>query len=171
MLLAHLVGDYILQWDSLALWKSTKLMGVLVHGLIVAAVTFLFVLPFEPFWRQGALFISVSHLFIDLTQLPFTRNPKAGVYPLLRFTADQLLHLLTIALALHYGGFFPMGNFWAIASLEMVNRPGMMIALAYTALAMPAWVFLEFTGYGLIGSPPNFKNASNKYLSLSLIHI
>lgn len=166
MVLAHLVGDYILQSDKLAYWKSQKIEGVLVHGLIVAIVTFLFVLPFEGFWWQGALFISASHLFIDLTQLPLTRKPKSGVYPLLRFTADQLLHMMVIALALHWGGYFPMGAFWPVAFAEMFSRPGLLIVLSYTLLAMPAWVILEFTGYGLInGSPPNFKRASNKYVS------
>ena len=52
MFLAHLVGDYILQWDSLALWKSRELKGVLAHGLVVTFVTFLFILPFEPTWWQ-----------------------------------------------------------------------------------------------------------------------
>lgn len=166
MLLAHLVGDYILQWDQLAMWKSQKVAGVLVHGLVVTAITFLFILPFDPFWWQGALFISLAHLFIDLTQLPITRRPKSGVYPLLRFTADQLLHLMVIALALYWGGFFSKGNFWVQAINEVVASPFMFYTLAYTALAMPAWVFLEFTGYGLVrGTPPDFSRASNKYLS------
>ena len=42
MFLAHLVGDYILQWDELALWKSREYKGVFVHGLIVSIITFLF---------------------------------------------------------------------------------------------------------------------------------
>lgn len=166
MILAHLVGDYILQWDSLAAWKSQKLAGVLVHCSIVTAVTFIFILPFEGFWWQGALFISACHLFIDLTQLPITQKPKNGVYPLLRFIADQLLHIMVIALALYWGGYFQMGAFWPAALIEMANLPGLMIVLVYTLLAMPAWVILEFTGYGLAnGSPPNFQRASNKYVT------
>ena len=59
-----------------------------------------------------------------------------------------------------------MGSFWDVAFQEVITQPNMVILLAYTALAMPAWVFLEFTGYGLIkGTPPNFNRASNKYLS------
>ncbi len=166
MLLAHLVGDYILQWDKLAFWKSQEVAGVLVHGLVVTTVTFLFVLPFAPFWWQGALFISLTHILIDLAQLPITRRPKSGIYPLLRFTADQLLHILVITLALYWGGFFSMGNFWGQAIAEIAASPIMTYTLVYTALAMPAWVFLEFTGYGLVkGSPPDFSRASNKYLT------
>lgn len=166
MLLAHLIGDYILQWDELAMWKSQKVTGVLVHGFIVTVVTFLFVLPFNPLWWQGALFISVCHIIIDLTQLPLTKRGANGMFPLLRFTADQLLHFLVIVIALNWGGYFDVGDFWTQAIHELITRPIMMIALAYTALAMPAWVILEFTGYGLIqGTPPDFSRATNKYLS------
>lgn len=35
MLLAHIVVDYVLQWDGLARWKSERLSGVIVHGGIV----------------------------------------------------------------------------------------------------------------------------------------
>lgn len=42
MYLAHLVGDFILQWDNLAQWKSRELKGVLVHGLIIFLTTWFF---------------------------------------------------------------------------------------------------------------------------------
>jgi hypothetical protein len=32
MLLAHIVVDYVLQWDGLARWKSERLSGVVAHG-------------------------------------------------------------------------------------------------------------------------------------------
>jgi len=47
MYLAHLVGDYVLQWDALARWKSRELKGVLAHGMIVLIVTWLLSLPFD----------------------------------------------------------------------------------------------------------------------------
>ena len=166
MFLAHLVGDYVLQWDSLAQWKSQQVIGVLAHGMVVTAVTFLFILPFEPFWWQGALFISICHILIDLAQLPLTKRPSSGVVPLARFTADQILHAAVILIALKFGGFFEIGSLWAQITNEMQSSPAMVYILGYTLLAMPAWVILEFTGYGLIqGTPPDFSRATNKYLS------
>jgi hypothetical protein len=50
MLLAHLVGDFILQFDSVARWKSESFTGVVVHSLIVTAVTPLFGLAVDPAW-------------------------------------------------------------------------------------------------------------------------
>ena len=32
MFLAHLVGDYVLQWDELAAWKAREMKGVIVHS-------------------------------------------------------------------------------------------------------------------------------------------
>ncbi|MFK7803519.1 MAG: DUF3307 domain-containing protein [Anaerolineae bacterium] len=166
MLLAHLVGDYILQWDKLALWKSRALSGVLVHGLIVTAVTFLFVLPFAPFWWQGALFISGCHILIDVAQLPLTKRPTSGTFPLIRFMLDQLMHFVVIMIALNVGGFWSYGQLSAGVVNEISSNPFMVYLLGYTLLAMPAWILLEFTGYGLInGSPPDFSRATNKYLS------
>ncbi|MFT5193342.1 MAG: hypothetical protein ACI9EW_000824 [Cellvibrionaceae bacterium] len=166
MLLAHLVGDYILQWDSLAMWKSRALSGVLVHGLIVTLVTFLFILPFDHYWWQGALFISICHIFIDVIQLPLTKRPTTGTFPLIRFSLDQVLHVIVIMGALYAGGFYTYGQFWPEIISEITSNPFMVYLLGYTVLAMPAWIVLEFTGYGLImGSPPDFSRATNKYLS------
>ena len=166
MFLAHLIGDYILQWDELAMWKSRALAGVLAHGAVVTLITFVFVLPFDRFWWQGALFISLCHLLIDIAQLPLTKRPTSGTFPLIRFTIDQLLHIGVILTALYFGGYFTYGRFWGNLITEVSSNPFMIYLLGYTILAMPAWIVLEFTGYGLInGSPPDFSRATNKYLS------
>ena len=55
MFLAHLVGDYILQWDSLAQWKAREFRGVVVHSLILFLVTAAFALPFQPTWWSGKI--------------------------------------------------------------------------------------------------------------------
>ena len=103
MILAHLVGDYILQWDALALAKSRSFKGVFWHCVIVTLVTWAFALPFsQPVWWQGVLFISLAHFLIDVSQLWF----KPAIAPLMRYTLDQLCHFAIILLALMWGGFF-----------------------------------------------------------------
>ena len=54
VLLAHLVGDYILQWNALAILKSKALKGVIAHGAIVWAVTWLMTALFNPAWWPWA---------------------------------------------------------------------------------------------------------------------
>ena len=48
MLLAHMVGDYVLQWDALARWKGAAIKGAAFHGAIVLAVTLLFAVLIDP---------------------------------------------------------------------------------------------------------------------------
>ena len=100
MFLAHLVGDYVLQWDALAQWKSRELRGVVAHSIVLFAVTALFAAPIAPDWWWGVLLISVSHFLVDAVQFLF-RPPIA---PLRRFFIDQLLHFLFSIAALVAGG-------------------------------------------------------------------
>ena len=62
MLLAHLMGDYVLQWDALAAWKGRAVKGALFHGSIVLAVTLLFAVLIDPAWWPWALLIGLTHI-------------------------------------------------------------------------------------------------------------
>lgn len=163
MLLAHLVGDYILQWDSLASWKSRELRGVMVHCLVVTAVTWLFSLPFDPTWWWGVLFIGVAHLFIDAIQLYF----RPPISALARFTLDQVAHFLVIGLALAIGGYLrPLALAQAWQSVLHSDKL-LLVLIGYAFVTMPTWVLAKFLAYGLVkGAPPNFPEGSNKYLGI-----
>ena len=163
MFLAHLVGDYILQWDSLALWKSRELKGVLAHGLVVTFITFLFILPFDPAWWQGAAFISILHITIDAVQL----KVKPPVPPLFRFILDQIAHFTVIIVALAMGGYLTLATALPSLAQAIQNERIWLYLLGYAFVTMPAWVLVKFAAYGLIkGSPPAFPGISNKYLGI-----
>lgn len=163
MLLAHLVGDFILQWDKLAQWKSREFKGVLVHSFIVFLITTTFALPFRPLWWQGILFISVAHLAIDGVQFLL----KPPLTPLTRFLIDQALHLLVIVVALVGGGFL-QPNTWAADVHAALEQELMVSLLGYAFLTMPTWVLLKFLGYSLIcGKAPEFLEGKHKYLSIA----
>jgi hypothetical protein len=162
MILAHLVGDYILQTDKLAYWKSRDLRAVLVHGLIVTAVTAVFALPFKPYWWQGVLFISLTHTAIDATQLYF----KPAIAPILRFFVDQCLHFLTIFLALAAGGYLYTGFEETLFGVE--GQVLLIYAVGYAFVTMPAWVLLKFVGAAVVdGVGPTFPDTvTNKYTGI-----
>jgi hypothetical protein len=163
MFLAHLVGDFILQWDRLAQWKSQELQGVLVHGLIVTGVTWLFALPFAPGWWQGILFIGVSHTMTDAFQWRF----KLSLPSLVRFLLDQFLHLFIIILALEAGGFIQLNTLIHDFKHGAANYYYLVYLLGYVFLTMPAWVLLKFVGYALIKrTGPSFLDGSGKYLGM-----
>jgi hypothetical protein len=163
MLLAHLVGDYILQWDGLALWKSRAMKGVMVHSVIVILVTWLFSLPFDPSWWPGALYIGVTHALIDALQL----RARLPVPPLLRFLLDQAAHFLVILTALTAGGYLQPTAVTSTFLRAFHDQRLLAFLLGYAFLTMPAWVLIKFVAYGLVkGCAPNFPEGANKYVGI-----
>ena len=164
MFLAHLVGDYILQWDSLAQWKAREFRGVVVHSLILFLVTAVFALPFQPTWWSGILIIGLSHFLIDTLQ--FFLKPRFS--PLLRFSLDQLAHISFIILALVSGGYLAWGNIWSGIAASAAEYPLLTTAAAYAFITMPAWVLLKYVAYGLAkGQPPDFPAGPNKFIGIA----
>ena len=95
LLLAHLIGDYLLQWRRLAENKERGDRGALLtHAFLYAlAMDFLFLCaPWQralPSW----LILSLSHGLIDLLRVRAERKTAEPRARLISFCADQLLHL------------------------------------------------------------------------------
>lgn len=171
ILLSHLFGDYILQWDSLSRWKSQSLNGVLVHGAIVLAVTWLFSLPFDPTWWPWAIFIGLTHTLIDGVELPIRKRlagQNSGVSAVSFLIIDQILHLSIIAFALVHSEFLELPSLSADILAALTNNRTLTFMLGYAFLTMPAWILVEFLVYGLIkGTAPDFSQAvKNKYICI-----
>jgi hypothetical protein len=152
MLLAHLLGDYVLQWNALARWKARSVYGVLAHSGVVAAVTLLLAVIVDPGWWMYALYIGISHAVIDVVrpQLLRTTNPT---WEMVWYLGDQVLHLAVIGLALLWGGdpWQESATSWLLAQL-FFNRRILIFALGYLLLAQPSWVLLRMLVRG-IGGP------------------
>ena len=164
MLLAHMVGDYVLQWDALARWKGAAIKGAAVHGSIVLAVTLLFAGLIDPHWWPWALLIGLTHIAIDASWVGLNRRfASRGRYGLTRLLIDQTLHLgVIVGAAIASGYTTPQELSGAIAAEVQLHRTW-AIALGYVLISMPAWIFIEFILYGLInGSAPDF-NRVGKY--------
>jgi hypothetical protein len=171
MLLAHLVGDYILQWDDLSRWKSERLSGVLVHGSIILGVTLLFSYPFDPNFWPWAVFIAVTHTLIDAVELPIRRRltgQESGKSALFLFLADQTAHLTIIALALIGSGYLVVPTFGENLATASKDYPLLTFLVAYAFLTMPAWILIKFLVYPLMnGSAPDFSRTfGGKYFSM-----
>ncbi|MGB1251202.1 MAG: DUF3307 domain-containing protein [Candidatus Promineifilaceae bacterium] len=164
MIVAHLFGDYILQWDKLAAWKARELRGVLAHGLIVAGVTLLFSYPYDMDWLPWALAIGISHIMVDASGYYATHNQwlKKRVSPFTLYIGDQVIHFVLILLFLQLSGNLP--TFATIGDLLHENK-WWAIVLAYTFIAMPSWVLIEFFVSGFVRqTAPDFKRAKrDKY--------
>ncbi|MCP4362424.1 MAG: DUF3307 domain-containing protein [Chloroflexi bacterium] len=162
MILAHLVGDYILQWNSLAAWKAREMKGVIVHCLVLTAVTLLFAALIDPTFLPWAIFISVMHFLIDTFGLKF----KLPISPLGRFTVDQLAHFAVIFIALAGGGYIDLGFLSGSLTQGLQSDRLMLYLMGYAFVTMPAWILVKFTAYGLVkGTAPEFGDNS-KYLGI-----
>src|ERR1041384_1228516 len=141
MFLAHLVGDYVWQWDSLARWKSREVKGAVFHGFIVLLVTLMFAVRFDPSWWPWALFIGLTHVVVDGVQ-PWLMGrfaiKGAGNFALMRLIVDQAIHLGAIVLALVWSGYVPLARIGKEVLLEMHHDKWLAFALAYVFIAMPA---------------------------------
>jgi len=168
MLLAHLVGDYILQWDTLAAWKARSVTGAAAHGSIVLAVTLLFAVLIDPAWWPWAVLIGLAHIAIDAGWVVFNRRVvvRHGCYGLLRFLIDQTLHLVVIFGAISLSGYTNSLGLPGMIGMEVQTHRAWAIALGYVLISLPAWIFIEFVLYGLInGSAPDFNRVKHyKYV-------
>jgi hypothetical protein len=168
MILAHLIGDYVLQWDALANWKSRSVAGAACHGSIVLAVTVTFAVWIDPAWWPWALLIGLAHILIDASWVLVNRRvvARSGLYGLVRLLIDQTLHFAVIALALWTSGYVTPGTLPETIAHEVQTQRMWAMALGYVLISMPAWIFIEFLFYGLInGSAPDFSRVGQfKYV-------
>ena len=167
MLLAHMVGDYVLQWDALARWKGAAIKGAAFHGSIVLAVALLFAMLIDPDWWPWALLIGLTHIAIDASWVGLNRRfASRGMYGLMRLLTDQALHFAVILFALFASGYAAPTNLFNAAVSEVQTHRAWAIALGYVLISMPAWIFIEFIFYGLInGSAPDFSRVGKyKYV-------
>ncbi len=92
LLLAHILGDFFLQFDKWVINKEQKkwaspflYLHVAIHGVLILIFSGVY------FWMQ-ALIIVVLHLLVDGMKLQFQTNTSRRTW----FFADQFLHILTI---------------------------------------------------------------------------
>ena len=93
LLLAHLLGDFILQPTSWVLDKESKKQKSIylyVHTLIHGVLAALFIGEVQFIWL--AILLAVSHGFIDFLKLYYQKKKTKRNW----FLFDQLLHLIVI---------------------------------------------------------------------------
>jgi len=151
-LIAHLLGDFYLQWQSLAELKNNTRRGLLYHTLLYGAAFLLTLLVAKPSLPALAVII-LGHALIDGLKYAYLHsgNPKKKEDKrLLReeapwlFLLDQGLHLLLIYLAV---------NLWPGSGLQ-----AWFPAQGFDALR---WILL----LALVGKPANvsFKRVFTRY--------
>lgn len=106
VVLAHLIADFILQFEELYQLKVRSFLGQLVHVLIHGLVTAFVLFPYlnEPLILVYIVALMAEHLIQDLIKYHFTKKfpHKAFIY----YSIDQVIHGLALATIF----LFPVSN-------------------------------------------------------------
>lgn len=132
LLLAHLIGDFLLQPTRWVVHKETnkfKSKYLYTHILLHFVITMLLLWDLD-YWKL-ALFITGSHYFIDLAKLYTTPFFKLKSIP---FFIDQFLHIVVLYACAYYGNLWEhtIGLFenldWAlITAIVFVSFPSAIV--------------------------------------------
>lgn len=132
LILAHLLGDFVLQPNSwVADKESRKLKSkfLYVHILVHTVLSFIFLWNTELWWV--AVLVGVSHFIIDASKLIFQNIKTKKRW----FFIDQLLHILVI---LGISFYFNEYN------LEFLKDPGFLkAAMAVLFLTTPSSIIIK----------------------------
>ncbi len=133
LILAHLIGDFILQPNSWVIDKERKKARskfLYWHVLIHIALAMIFLWNIHLWWIAVA--IGVSHFLIDWAKLEFQTHKSKRTW----FFADQMLHLLVIvALSQWYYPYWEFQDFF--------NQINIKLLTAVVFLTVPASVLIK----------------------------
>ena len=97
IMIAHFLGDFVLQPKIILEKKYKSWVGTLLHSLIIASMVAFFLMPY---WQHFQTWITVgiiasTHFLQDLFKVHFNKqyNKKHSNLP---YVLDQFLHLLVI---------------------------------------------------------------------------
>ncbi|MDY7039594.1 MAG: DUF3307 domain-containing protein [Chloroflexota bacterium] len=165
MFLAHILADYVFQWDGLARWKSERLSGVLVHGGIVLITTWLLSLPYSDEWWPYALIIGLTHTLIDFLRTSFRRVSSRTA--LVLFLFDQFLHLTIILAMLALSGHLVLGQIEEMIVRWAQDTRLVTFLVGYVFITTPAWIVVSFLVRGLVASAETeISPSTNKYIGI-----
>jgi hypothetical protein len=132
LILAHLLGDFILQPNSWVADKENyklKSKYLYFHVLIHTILSFIFLWDLQLWWI--AVLVGITHFIIDAAKLSFQTVKTKKRW----FFIDQLLHVLVIAGVSFYFGEF---NFSFLQNQEFLK-----ILMAALFLTTPASIFIK----------------------------
>ncbi|HBV14448.1 DUF3307 domain-containing protein [Chryseobacterium carnipullorum] len=132
LILAHLLGDFVLQpnsWVADKEHRKLKSPYLYVHVLIHTVLSFIFLWNTDLWWVS--LVVGITHFIIDASKLIFqnVKNKKTW------FFIDQLLHILVI---LGISFYFKEFNFDFLSNKEFLK-----ILMAALFLTTPASIFIK----------------------------
>jgi len=136
LLLAHILGDFVLQPSFLVVKRKENVLYLLLHVIIHAAVLcILFASELATFWLT-ILFIATAHLAID--SLKIWIEKKSRSQPVLLFVLDQFLHISVLVGVVMYSYNVSMESILALYTVK-----NLMYLLAFLLVTVVSPIFLR----------------------------
>lgn len=95
-ILAHLIGDFVLQTNKIAVMKASGKKGLLIHSLIVLTSQVIILSIFGIKGVVAGVLCGVIHFFLDY--IKYILNKYFKNFQVVYFIIDQILHILLILL-------------------------------------------------------------------------
>jgi hypothetical protein len=143
LILAHLLGDYLFQFNFVARWKARSLWGVAAHGGIVTLTTLACAALVDPAWWRYAALIGVTHTLIDVVRAHLI-HAKNTTWDMVYYLLDQVVHIGIIVLTVTLQ---PA----TVAGSRAVAPKVLAFVTGYLLLLQPAWVLLRYIVRGVWG--------------------
>ncbi|MDD5226483.1 MAG: DUF3307 domain-containing protein [Candidatus Omnitrophica bacterium] len=122
LILAHLIADFILQFEELYQLKVRSFLGQLLHVLIHGLVSLLLLYPYlnaPTIWLFVAGLVLI-HLGQDLIKYTFTQKTPTNTF--VYFMTDQFCHVLAISAIFLFPISHEVRGFPAIPFLDSIYR-------------------------------------------------
>lgn len=133
LILAHLLGDFILQpnaWVADKEKRKGRSIYLYLHVLLHILLTMIFLWDLNLWWI--AVIIGVTHFLIDWAKLHFQTQKTKRMW----FFADQIAHIsVIIALSVFYFPYFKWEDFF--------NNDTLKIGTALIFLTVPSSIFIK----------------------------
>ena len=133
LILAHLLGDFLLQpnsWVADKEQKKGKSKFLYFHVLIHIALVFIFLWNIQLWWI--ALIIGITHFLIDWAKLEYQTAKTKRTW----FFVDQLLHIVVIVLLSVF--YYPYLK-WE----DLFNHDNLKIITAVVFLTVPSSIIIK----------------------------
>ncbi|MTI81850.1 MAG: DUF3307 domain-containing protein [Firmicutes bacterium] len=101
LLIGHLVGDFLLQNNWMAMNKKNNIFALIVHSIVYTTTLYMFSLPFGGIGLTAVTILFFSHVILDKRLLVewwlenINRTPDVFW---LQVVVDQTFHLLVLVL-------------------------------------------------------------------------
>ena len=172
LLLAHLLGDFVLQPHKLVAWKFKSWKGTATHASIHLAANLLIFLPFLNDIRVWLVLMGVAATHFGIDSLKVEKE-KRGRHFLAYFCADQMTHLAVITFA--SGLFVGLPLVWD--AFLLTNNMGTYIVLGINLLVILTYVVEIFKfqmkryKHAALIFQPNYKAMLKRAFVFSLLYV